>query len=168
MKEGTWSDMRKYLEEEMLADCLKGRIGWNCTQYVNTGGAGTFEIRVDGCTAKRFSMEDVVQEACGPRKPDGCRDMHYFWEVYWRQKKLPPMQRCEFDDEDLSLALMEYRCLPVQEALVSDDPVVRLFAVLDRRIGKSTLESLARELDSQPEWLRPFFLLRMRAEGTCC
>jgi sigma-B regulation protein RsbU (phosphoserine phosphatase) len=53
-------------------------------------------------------------------------------------------------------------------ALVSDDPVVRLFAVLDRRIGKGTLESLARELYSQPEWLRPFFLLRMRAEGTCC
>ena len=73
--------------------------------------------------------------------------------------------RREFDDEDFAMALMEYRCLEAQESIISDDPVVRMFAVLDRRIGKRTLEKLAKDVEAQPEWLRSFYRLRMHAEG---
>ncbi|WP_442861330.1 hypothetical protein [Butyrivibrio sp. XB500-5] len=30
----SWSGMRKYLENEMLADSLRGRVRYNCTAYV--------------------------------------------------------------------------------------------------------------------------------------
>jgi len=162
---GSWSGMRNYLEEDMLADCLKGRVRWNCTKFVDMDGAAAFEVYVDDVLAKRFSMETVACAACGPKKSGERRDMKIFWEVYWAQKALPLEQRNEFDDEDFAMALMEYRCLEAQESIASDDPVVRMFAVLDRRIGKRTLEKLAREVEHQPEWLRPFYYLRMHAEG---
>jgi len=40
-----------------------------------------------------------------------------------------------------------------------------MFAVLDRRIGKRTLEKLSGDVEAQPEWLRIFYNLRMQAEG---
>ena len=39
-----------------------------------------------------------------------------------------------------------------------------MFAVLDRRIGKRTLDKLQDSISDQPEWLRFFYLLRMEAE----
>ena len=35
---GSWSGMRKYLEQEMLADSLHGRIRYGCTSYVGMDG----------------------------------------------------------------------------------------------------------------------------------
>lgn len=161
----SWIGMRHYLEKEMLAECIKGRIRWDCTIFPGTLTASSFEIYVDGTLAKQFSMDTVVHAAGVNKRPADCRDMKRFWECYWAQKALPAAQRCEFDDEDFALALAEYRCVDAQEAIVSDDPVVRLFAILDRRIGRCTLERLAAEIRNQPEWLRPFFRLRMEAEG---
>lgn len=162
--EGCWNGMRKYLEEEMLAERLKGRVRWNCKNLPGLDGASAFEVYVDNALTKRFSMETVARAAAGKQETGGKRDMKRFWEGYWAQKALPPEQRSEFDDEDFSLALWEYRCLGAQEAIASDDPVVRMFAVLDRRIGKCTLERLAGEIDNQPAWLQPFYRLRLEAE----
>ena len=46
--------MRKYLEQEILADSLKGRIRFNCTSYVNMDGVKIFEIFVDGKLENSF------------------------------------------------------------------------------------------------------------------
>lgn len=162
---GSWNGMQKYLEGDMLAESLKGRVRWQCTKFVGMDGAAAFEVYVDDVLAKRFSMETVAFADCGSKKEGERRDMKRFWEAYWAQKALPMEQRREFDDEDFAMALMEYRCLDAQESIASDDPVVRMFAVLDRRIGKRTLEKLAKELEIQPEWLRPFYRLRLHAEG---
>lgn len=53
--------MRRYLEEEMLADSLKGRIRYNCTTYKGMDGGGIFEIFVDNKSVKKFSMETVAK-----------------------------------------------------------------------------------------------------------
>lgn len=160
----SWNGMRGYLEGEILADSLKGRVRWECANLAGMNSISAFEVYVDDALAKRFSMETVACAACGPRAPGEKRDMKQFWEAYWAQKALPLEERNEFDDEDFSLALAEYRCLDAHEAITSDDPVVRMFAVLDRRIGKRTLERLAGTLEEQPAWLRPFYHLRMNAE----
>ena len=160
-----WCGMRNFLEQDMLAECLKGRVRWDCIEFPGLESATAFEVYVDDVLAKRFSMERVACVVCGPKKPGEKRDMKLFWEGYWAQKALPMEERCEFDDEDFSLALAEYRCLDAQESIASDDPVVRMFAVLDRRIEKERLEKLAGELDTQPEWLKPYYLLRLEAEG---
>lgn len=35
---GSWSGMRKYLEKEMLAKSVQGRIRYNCTRYIGMDG----------------------------------------------------------------------------------------------------------------------------------
>ena len=50
-------------------------------------------------------------------------------------------------------------------ALESPDAVVRLFAMLDKRVGKRRLIKIQHETKKQPEWLQMFFYLRFEAEG---
>lgn len=55
----SWSGMRKYLEQEMIADCLKGRVRYNCTTYTGMDGCRIFEIFIDKKLVKQFSWETV-------------------------------------------------------------------------------------------------------------
>lgn len=55
----SWSGMRKYLEQEMIADCLKGRVRYNCTAYTGMDGCRIFEIFIDKKLVKQFSWETV-------------------------------------------------------------------------------------------------------------
>ena len=50
---GSWSGMRQYLEQDMLAKCLHGRVRYNCTSYVGMDGWRIFEIskRAAPCSA---------------------------------------------------------------------------------------------------------------------
>ena len=57
-----------------------------------------------------------------------------------------------------------YRNQSIQESLRSGDPIVRMFAILDRRAGKGMLREIQKNIGDQPEWLRPFCLLRLNAE----
>lgn len=55
----SWSGMRKYLEQEMIADCLKGRVRYNCTTYTGMDGCRIFGIFIDKKLVKQFSWETV-------------------------------------------------------------------------------------------------------------
>lgn len=72
--------------------------------------------------------------------------------------------RREFDDCEFACALRKYRSVDIISALNDNDPIVRMFAVMDRRIGKRTLMKLKNSIDEQPEWLGLFYKLRLDAE----
>ena len=55
----SWSKMRKYLEKEMLADSLQGKVRYNCTTYAGMDGCHIFEVFFDGELFKQFSLETV-------------------------------------------------------------------------------------------------------------
>ena len=57
--EGSWSGMRKYLEKEMLAPSLYGRVRYNCTAYVGMDGCHIYELYMDDNLTKQFSWETV-------------------------------------------------------------------------------------------------------------
>lgn len=155
---GSWSGMRKYLEQEMLADSLKGRVTYSCTSFPNMDDCKFFEIRIDGKTHKSFSMESVAFSVKSESKQNS-------WTVYWAEKGLSTNYgRDNFDDEEFCKALKLYRELPIGESIEHPNPLVRMFAVLDRRIGKRTLEKLFETVENQPEWLKELYLLRINAE----
>ena len=56
---GSFRGMRNYLEQEMLAESLQGRIRYGCTSYVGMDGHCIFEVCIDGKQIKRFSWETV-------------------------------------------------------------------------------------------------------------
>ena len=61
-------------------------------------------------------------------------------------------------------ALEVYRNQDIKSSLQSNNPIVRMFAILDRRVGKRTLIKIKDEVNAQPDWLKEFYLLRLNAE----
>ena len=159
---GSFSGMRKYLEEDMLAGCLKGRVTYHCTTYPKMDGCSIFEIRVDGAAVRRFSGETVTKELWKGEKPGGIQE---FWKPYWDHvENTPILNRREFDETEFAGALKAYRALPIGNALTDENLLVRMFAVLDRRVGSRTLENCKAAIEDQPEWLQYFYRLRLAAE----
>lgn len=70
-----------------------------------------------------------------------------------------------FDQYAFYNAFHAYQNSSINESLLSPDPVVRLFAILDRRVGKRRLQAMALEVEKQPEWLQIFYRLRLAADG---
>ena len=71
----------------------------------------------------------------------------------------------DFDIYNMTDAIREYKRLPIVKSIASENPIVRMFAVMDRRIGKRTLKKLAKEIDLQPQWLQFFYKLRLDSEN---
>lgn len=165
---GSWSGMRKYLEQEMLAESLKGRIRYGCTSYVGMDGCRIFEICIDGKQMKRFSWETVNSYFIdngytSNQNPSGIRE---YWAEFWSLlDKHPITDRTEYTDEEFCNALAKYRNQDIQESLRSNNPLIRMFAILDRRVGKRTLTKLKSEFENQPQWLQQIYLLRFTAES---
>ena len=150
----------------MLAESLRGRVRYGCTRYVGMDNCRIFEICIDGTQVKRFSWETVnsyfIAQGWAPKAermsiPD-------YWDGFWTLLEQHPMEsRTEYTDGEFCRALEEYRNQDVQKSLCSPDPIVRMFAVLDRRVGVRSLEVLRDSMESQPEWLRTFYRLRLQA-----
>lgn len=164
---GSWSGMRRYLEHDMLAPCLYGRVRYGCTAYVGMDGSRIFEICIDGRPVKHFSLETVNTWFLdngyrpGPR-PVGLGE---YWDGLWMLlDEVPRSRRTAYTDDEFCDALAAYRTQGIAASLHSEDPLVRMLAILDRRVGKRTLSALRDTVSQQPEWLQNFYRLRMDAE----
>lgn len=161
--EGSWSGMRKYLEKEMLADSLKGRVRYGCTRSRDMDYLiRSFEVCIDDDYKKQFSWDALY----GDLGKKGFEDSERTWsgmgdyiEIVAKENRDVYICR-EFCD-----ALGEYRNQDIKISLYSYNPIVRMFAILDRRVGKRTLEKLKDSIDEQPEWLKRFYTLRLGAEN---
>ena len=149
--EGSWKGMKKYLEQEMLCPELKGRICFHYEKYPRFGGASSvFSVLLDGRRIKAFGFMHAwarLQEQ-GKMGP-GC----YVWSI-------PMNERDEYTDDEFAHALMTYRNQPIQESVFSDNPLVKMFAILDRRVGKRTLDAIREEIEDEPKWLKELFNAR--------
>lgn len=74
----------------------------------------------------------------------------------------------DFDICDVTEVIREYKSLPIEKSIVSENLIIRMFAIMDRRIGKRTLRKLADQVDIQPEWLQFFYKLRLDSEKIIC
>lgn len=151
----------------MLAESLKGRIRYGCTAYVGMDGCHIFEVCIDGIQVKRFSWETVNtyfidNEHTENKSPFSTTE---YWSEFWQLlDKYTINERTEFTDEEFCNALEIYRSNDIQESISSQNPLIRMFAVLDRRIGKRTLTKLKTKVSEQPLWLQQFYNLRISAE----
>lgn len=164
---GSWSGMRKYLEKEMLAEGLQGRIRYNCTTYVGMDGCRIFEIYIDNKLMKQFSWETVNTYFIENRykenlNPVGIKE---YWDEFWLlMDTIPLKSRMEYTDSEFCDALEKYRNQSIKDSINAENPIERMFAILDRRIGKRTLSNIKDSIENQPEWLQIFYRLRLESE----
>ncbi|MCM1365017.1 MAG: hypothetical protein NC122_07690 [Faecalibacterium sp.] len=161
----SWSGMRKYLEQEMLSESLRGRIRYNCTTYVGIDDCKVFEIFIDDKIIKRFSLETVNSYFIDNGYIEKAKPMDIYQD-YWNGffetlEKYPMNCRTEYTDEEFCSALDEYRNQPIRQSIDCANPIVKMFALLDRRIGVRTLDKIKENMAKEPEWLRFFYELRM-------
>ena len=147
-----WSYIRHKLENDYLAPSMRGRVRYFVTRYVGTHDyEGRAAILVDG--EELFSggyfaaWPDELLCSAGERN-----EMDQTWYEGLNQRHF-------------YAAFHEFDTQTVQESLQSGDRIVRLFALLDRRVGKRTLLKLREGLDAQPPAFQRFWTIRMAAEG---
>lgn len=150
----TWSEMRKKLEQEYLADCLCGKIQYFVTRYREShDAAGRASILMDG--------KEILQ---GNHWNVECPTYPICYDRYGplNDKKL---DAGAFDEGDFYGAFQEFDNQSIEESLQSKDLLVRIFAVLDRRVGKRRLLKMRDTIQDEPMNFQTFYAIRMEAEG---
>ncbi len=150
--------MKKYLEQDRLCPALRGRVTYDFTWYPKFGGcSAVFTVCLDGRAVKKFGYAYAAVALA----KKGLDQIRYIDDVM----RVPPGERDAYTDLNFSRALGEYRQQPIAASLKSDDAIVRLFAIVDRRVGARTLERIKDTALAQLDWLRPFYEALLDAAG---
>ena len=173
----SWSGIRKRLEQDLLCESLRGRVQYFLTHYHGAPDEyGRFAVRLDGreiIFANPYHDMDVSRTADRLKRDLGEtrnwyqlleEDRERYDEIF-RLADRRCIERNTMEIYHFTDALREYLQAPVQESIRSENPAVRMFAVLDRRIGKRTLTRLSGTVSHQPEWLQPLYRARFSAEN---
>lgn len=176
----SWSGLRKTLEQDLLCPALRGRVQYFLTHYHGApDDYGRFCVRVDGREhvmanpysyyVKGYAGEEfrLKEERNIPEREWTDKGMLHETENQAVEDEVERQAIADgvFEIWFVTRAIRFYTQSPIGDSLHSEDPLVRLFAVLDRRVGRRTLERLALAVEAQPEWLQYFYRLRLEAEG---
>ena len=167
----SWNDAKTKLEQDFLAPCLRGRVSYFMTRYTHAHDeAGRVAVRVDGKEVLRgYDMDWWANSS------------EYKKEALRRFPEIAALRTPEEKWERICNAATDLGCIstwdfydafetfenePIEESLNGKNGLVRLFAILDRRVGKRRLRALwDAGWGREPPWLLPFFCLRLEAEG---
>ena len=158
-----WTKIRHKLEHEYLAVSLRGRLTYFVTAYHKThdGDEGRAALRLDGAEILKSNYFDRMS----------AQWRHYYADpddasgLSWYDSALAALHDGEFYQRDFYRAFGEFDNQPIKASLHSENAIVRMFALLDRRTGKRTLEALREPMAHEPQWLQMIFFVRLEAEN---
>ena len=159
----TWSGIRKKLENEYLAKSLQGHIQYYATTYSRSHDH-------EGRAAIRYDGKEIIK---------GC-----YWYNWTKAGQFPKDEKYErrmreenafmddtalklgvFDQRSFYAAFQEFDQQSIEKSLRSENLIVRIFAVLDRRVGKRRLLMMKDTIEQEPNTFKEFYAIRARAEG---
>ena len=159
----TWSGIRKRMESEYLAESLKGDISYFATSYSRSPDH-------EGRAAIRYQGKEIIK---------GC-----YYDNWTKAASFPKDEKYErrmsqefayMDDTAIKLGVFDQTCFyrafdefdnqSIEKSLYSENLLVRIFAVLDRRVGKRKLISMKETIENEDDTFKEFFAIRMDAEG---
>lgn len=161
-KMATWSGIRNKLENDYLAESLRGHIQYFATSYSKSPDH-------EGRAAIRYDGKEVIK---------GC-----YWNNWMKAHLFPKddtyekrmsVENAYMDDTALKLGVFDQRCFyrafdefdnqSIEKSLVSENLLVRIFAILDRRVGKRKLKEMQENILNEPDAFREFYAIRVNAE----
>lgn len=161
----SWLGIKKGLEES-LCHSLKDRITYFLTRYHKVHDAyGRASIRFDGKELICFSWIEMYQKEHEISKINKKNPNLSYKEAEDTLKSVWD-KNCTYDEMDFIDAVQKFLHLPIQDALLSDNYIIKVLAILDRRVGKRTLKqiSISMEYLNYPDWVQQFYLLRLDCE----
>lgn len=159
----SWAGLNKQLAD-LLCDELKGRLSYFLTRYHKVHNSyGRAAICLDKREIVCFSWIEMYRQE---------NDLHKAWEEtgVWDDNHLDLKKKWDanatYHDMDFLSAATSFLKMPITKALYSDNYIVQILAILDRRVGKRTLQKIKEEgiYQSYPSWVKQFFELRL---GMC-
>ena len=157
----SWSNLKKQMED-LLCDSLKDKITYFYTCYHEVHNAyGRATIRYNKKEMVAFSWVEMYAQE---------------WEVsqlyaegknisYGELEKEKWMPACKLCDADFISSMTIYLKTDIATSLNSDNYILRVFAYMDRRVGKRTLIKIKDEVETLPEWVKQFYQIRCEADG---
>lgn len=159
----TWSGIRNKLETEYMALSLRGHIQYFATTYSKSPDH-------EGRAAIRYNGKEIIKGN--------------YWNQYLKAHLFPKDDTYDrrmresflfIDNTALELGVFDQRCFyqafdefdnqSIDKSLPSDNLIVRIFAILDRRVGKRRLLSMRELMENQPSVFQEFYAIRMHHEG---
>lgn len=126
---------------------------------MHDGDEGRAAIRLDGAEILKSNYFDRMGAMWKHYYAGGEKDA-----AAWRQAAYNALHDGEFYQRDFYRAFQEFDSQPIAVSLHSENAVVRMFALLDRRTGKRTLEKLREPMTHEPQWLQMIYFVRLEAE----
>lgn len=146
-----WSKLKKQLEDR-VCDSLKGRIEFFQTNYRAIHEPETrFWITLDGeeiySVSKLRWLIDYYKLSNEIREINKCTNYKDFKQKqgYYRaydQAEEILIKQGEFSDYEFENALIQYLSIPFDEAIISENPVFKALAMVDKRLGKRRLQQI--------------------------
>jgi hypothetical protein len=164
-----WSKLKRRLDG-LICDSLRGRVNFTITNYRRAHDQlGRAFITVD--KKEVLNMCTITSEIKINRKN---RELHRLNELgyddyrvnYEISVKTHEMVKQDgiYAQYDFYDAVEEFLSLPIDRALTSDDMVVKILALIDRRVGKRTLMKLREPIQNELDIIQYFYNLRCEAE----
>lgn len=159
----TWSKIRSKLENEYLADSLKGHIRYFVTSYSKCHDhEGRAAILLDGKEIISGSYCEQWSKASLLPKDETLETRLKYEFPYMDNTAIKYGQ---FDQRCFYSAFYEFDNQSIEKSLNSENLLVRIFAILDRRVGKRKLNKLKSGIASEHEIFQIFYAIRIKAEG---
>ena len=173
----SWGSLKKQMKD-LLCDSLKDEIDYFYTSYHSVHNSyGRASINHKKKELVAFSW-DIGYSQWGDEykilneENANAKTLGGWQAVYERQKEIEKdlmkekwMPECKLCDADFIDAITTYLNTDIATSLYSDNYLLRVFAYMDRRVGKRTLIKIKDEIETLPEWVKQFYNLRCEAEG---
>ena len=165
----SWSNLKKQMND-LLCDSLKNKISYFYTSYHEVHNAyGRATIRYENKELVSFSWIDMYKQESETssiyheRKQEG-EKVSYLQLIgeLEKEKWMPEGKLC---DADFINSLTIYLKTDIATALNSDNYLLRVFAYMDRRVGKRTLIKIKDDVEKLPDWVKQFYQIRCEADG---
>ena len=173
----SWSNLKKQMND-LLCDSLKGKISYFYTCYHqvhNSYGRATInycknEIAAFSWVERYHQMYDMSEqykkmddESYPSANYEDAVDAYMAASAVLTKEKWMP--NCTLCEADFINAITIYLNTNISAALKSDNYLLRVFAYMDRRIGKRTLIKIKDDTETLPEWVEQFYRIRCESEG---
>lgn len=159
-----WDPIRKRLEEELLAGKLRGIIRYYCP-VCGERPEDMSLVRFNGRELllgeyfrfDRVAVTDLwraISKTGGLTQPEA-----------WERGISAALENGVLDAHIVYYTAHKVINSSIETSLYGENALARMYAVLDRRVGKRRLAKLTGRMNEEPEWLRQFYLIRLEAEG---